>query len=227
MPDTVMGRAPYESPKIVQSRNLIVNDPILAQIIDRSGAFIALVLLAPLMIIIALVLKIVSRGPVFFEQARVGRGGRMFLCRKFRTMSVDAEDRLAKLLATDTQARLQWDQDHKLKDDPRIFGFGAFLRKSSLDELPQLINVLLGDMSLVGPRPIVKSEIARYGRYFAHYCAVRPGITGLWQINGRNDVDYRRRIAFDVIYVRKGKVGDNIRILAMTVPAVLVARGSY
>ena len=142
-------------------------------------------------------------------------------------MAIDAESRLAAVLASDPKSRAEWDRDHKLRNDPRIVGIGHFLRKSSLDELPQFWNVLKGDMSLVGPRPIVQSETSRYGRYLAHYCAVRPGITGLWQINGRNDVSYRRRVAFDVIYARKCRIGDNLKILLLTVPSVLATRGSY
>ena len=114
-----------------------------------------------------------------------------------------------------------------MRNDPRVTGVGRFLRKSSLDELPQLWSVLKGDMSLVGPRPIVEKEAARYGRYLQHYCAVRPGLTGLWQISGRNDVSYRRRVAYDVLYVRTSGVYDNLRILVLTVPSVLASRGSY
>ena len=142
-------------------------------------------------------------------------------------MDVDADEKLAELLNSCEESRQQWNADRKLRDDPRVFPLGRFLRRSSLDELPQLFNILRGDMSLVGPRPIVESEASMYGRYIVHYCAVRPGLTGLWQINGRNDVSYRRRIAFDVVYARKGRVGDNIRIILQTVPAVLVAKGSY
>ncbi len=219
--------ARYEPPKILQKRDLIVNDPVMAQAIDRVGALFVLILAMPLMLLVALAIMIASPGPVLFKQKRIGRGGKLFDCYKFRTMEVDAERRLEALLASSAKARLEWARDQKLKDDPRIHMLGNFLRKSSLDELPQLFNVLRGEMSLVGPRPIVEAEAERYGRYFSHYCAVRPGITGLWQISGRNDVHYRRRVAFDVVYVRKGRVGDNIRILAMTVPAVLGAKGSY
>ena len=221
------GGARYEAPRIVQSRDLIVNDPLVAQVIDRVGAAALLIACLPLMILIALVIKIASPGPVLFRHERIGHRGRTFDCFKFRTMVRDADRKLDEHLASDTAARLEWARDRKLRKDPRVFPLGAFLRRSSLDELPQLINVLRGEMSLVGPRPIVEAEIERYGRYFGHYCAVRPGITGLWQINGRNDACYRRRVAFDVVYVRHGRVGDNIRILAMTVPSVLGAKGSY
>ena len=142
-------------------------------------------------------------------------------------MVVDADARLRNLLETSAEARAEWERDHKLRDDPRVIGIGRFLRKTSLDELPQLWNVVRGDMSLVGPRPIVVGEISRYGRYFEHYCAVRPGITGLWQVGGRNDVSYRRRVAYDVTYSRARSCAMNVKIIAYTVPSVLFQRGSY
>jgi lipopolysaccharide/colanic/teichoic acid biosynthesis glycosyltransferase len=141
-------------------------------------------------------------------------------------MVSDADVRLVQLLAESAQAREEWARDHKLRRDPRITPIGSFLRRSSLDELPQLFNVLKGEMSLVGPRPIVHSEIERYGRYFREYCRVRPGITGLWQISGRSNVSYRRRVALDVTYVRSKSLVLDIKILALTLPCVLVARGS-
>ena len=195
--------------------------------LDISGAVFGLIVFAIPMLVIAVAIKLDSRGPVFFRQKRIGFDGRLFDCYKFRTMATDAEARLDALLASDPAARAEWDKDHKLRDDPRVTGVGRFLRKSSLDELPQLWSVLKGDMSLVGPRPIVEKEAARYGRYLQHYCAVRPGLTGLWQISGRNDVSYRRRVAYDVLYVRTSGVYDNLRILVLTVPSVLASRGSY
>jgi exopolysaccharide production protein ExoY len=142
-------------------------------------------------------------------------------------MAPDAETRLAELLVADQAARCEWERDHKLKNDPRITRIGAFLRKSSLDELPQLLNVLAGHMSLVGPRPIVASEIAKYGQHFPAYCSVRPGITGLWQVSGRNDVSYQRRIAMDVAYSRGNSFALYCKLLAKTIPAVLLRKGSY
>ena len=141
-------------------------------------------------------------------------------------MRTDADERLHHLLASDPQARIEWARDHKLRQDPRITPLGVFLRRSSLDELPQFLNVLRGEMSLVGPRPIVEAEIPRYGRYFVHYCANKPGITGLWQISGRNDVGYRRRVAMDVIYARRRSIGLYLWILLATAPAVLLRRGA-
>ena len=194
---------------------------------DTFVATIALICFLPLMILISVLIFVTDPGPIFFAQRRVGQHGKIFWCLKFRSMAVDAEQRLAQLLATDEVARQEWARDHKLKHDPRITSIGAFLRKSSLDELPQVINVLRGEMSMVGPRPIVDAERKRYGRYFAHYCRVRPGITGLWQVSGRNDVSYRRRVAFDVAYSRSRSLAFDARILAVTIPSVLFARGSY
>jgi lipopolysaccharide/colanic/teichoic acid biosynthesis glycosyltransferase len=195
--------------------------------LDMLVSLIALVALAPLLVLVCLLITLRNPGPVFFVQRRMGRDGRTFRCFKFRTMVVDAEHRLAELLANDPVARAEWALDHKLRNDPRIIAGGDLLRKSSLDELPQLLNVLRGDMSIVGPRPIVESEIVRYGRYYDHYCAVRPGLTGLWQISGRNDVSYRRRVACDISYARSKSLRTDLRIMFMTVPAVLMAKGSY
>lgn len=166
-------------------------------------------------------------GRVFFAHERVGRGGRPFPCLKFRSMTPDAAQRLEALLASDPQACAEWGRDHKLRNDPRVTRVGAFLRRSSLDELPQLFNILIGDMSLVGPRPIVADEIAKYGVHYRHYCAVRPGLTGLWQVSGRNDVTYRRRVVMDVAYARRRCLLLNLEILLRTVPAVVLRRGSY
>lgn len=195
--------------------------------IDIAVAVAALVTFAPLMLLVAIGVYLVDPGPIFFGHQRIGRGGRVFRCWKFRSMVVDAEERLANLLASDPVARAEWQRDHKLRNDPRITSFGSFLRRSSLDELPQLFNVLVGEMSLVGPRPIVPGEAYRYGRYFNVYCRVRPGITGLWQISGRNDVSYRRRVAFDVTYVRSKSIALDLKIMCLTVPKVLGGNGAY
>ena len=142
-------------------------------------------------------------------------------------MCVDADARLRHVLETDPAACAEWDATHKLQNDPRITMVGRLLRKSSLDELPQLINVLRGDMSLVGPRPIVDAEVVRYGRHFAAYCAVRPGVTGLWQVARRHDTTYRRRVACDLLYRRARSIRLYFRILVLTVPSVIMARGAY
>ena len=202
-------------------------DATLTQAMNFSVALLALIFLAPVMLAVAIGIFMQDGGPVIFAHRRIGRDGRDFHCLKFRSMARDAEQRLAQLLAADPIARAEWAADHKLRDDPRVTRLGLFLRKSSLDELPQLINVLRGEMSLVGPRPIVEAEIAKYGRRFAAYCAVTPGITGLWQVSGRNDTSYRRRVAMDSLYARRRSVLLDARIMACTVPVVLSRRGCY
>jgi exopolysaccharide production protein ExoY len=201
--------------------------PSTTRLIDTTLSLIGLIFLAPLLLLIAALVAVTDPGPVFFGHMRIGRNGRLFRCWKFRSMAVDAEQLLRELLERDPEARLEWERDHKLRKDPRITAIGQFLRKSSLDELPQLFNVLCGEMSLVGPRPIVMDEARRYGRYFADYCRVRPGITGLWQVSGRNNISYRRRVALDVSYIRSKNVGTDMAILLLTVPRVLFAKGSY
>ena len=190
-------------------------------------ALVALIFVAPLMLLVALAIFSHDRGPIVFAHRRIGRGGQSFPCLKFRSMAVDAEARLAEVLACDPDARAEWEKDHKLRNDPRVTKLGAFLRRTSLDELPQLFNVLAGDMSLVGPRPIVDAEIQKYGRRFRQYCAVKPGITGLWQVSGRNDTSYRARVALDCIYAKRRTVALDLAIMFNTVPAVLLRRGSY
>ncbi len=199
----------------------------LMRMTDIGFTLAAILFFAPVFLLIALLVLATSRGGVLFRQQRIGLGGKMFTCYKFRSMVVDAEQRLHDLLVHDPEALCEWLRDHKLRCDPRITPIGGFLRRSSLDELPQLFNVLFGDMSLVGPRPIVVSEIPRYGRYLGSYASVKPGITGLWQISGRSDTSYRRRVAMDVAYARSKSIGLDLRILLATVPAVIGARGSY
>ncbi|MEH6676979.1 sugar transferase [Phenylobacterium sp.] len=214
----------YSDPAVKGGHKLSLD---MCRLLDIVIALAVLLFIAPLMLVIAGLIKLQDGGPALFRQSRIGQGGEAFKCLKFRTMVTDAEVRLNALLARDPEARREWELDHKLRKDPRITALGAFLRKSSLDELPQLFNVLKGEMSLVGPRPIVTAEIPRYGRWFAHYCAVRPGVTGLWQVNGRNDVSYRRRVALDVLYARTVGVRRYVQIMAATVPAVLLRSGSY
>jgi lipopolysaccharide/colanic/teichoic acid biosynthesis glycosyltransferase len=202
-------------------------DETLTSAMNIAVALLALVFLLPIMVLVGCAVFAQDGGPVLFAHRRIGRGGRHFHCLKFRSMAVDAEARLQQLLAADPAARAEWAKDHKLREDPRVTRLGAFLRKTSLDELPQLINVLRGEMSLVGPRPIVDGEVAKYGRRFREYCAVKPGITGLWQVSGRNDTSYRTRVAMDCVYARRRNVGLDAYIIAATVPAVLARRGSY
>lgn len=202
-------------------------DAVVGNSINYSLAVVALLFCLPLMVLVALSIWSYDRGPIFFAHRRIGLNGRTFPCFKFRSMAVDAEARLETLLAQDLQARAEWERDHKLRDDPRITKLGLFLRKTSLDELPQLFNVLRGEMDLVGPRPIVDGEIPKYGRRFKQYCKVRPGITGLWQVSGRNDTSYRTRVAMDCIYAKSKSPTFDLWVLAATVPAVLLRKGSY
>lgn len=199
----------------------------LSRAIDIIGALLILVVAFPFLCLLACALVFDSPGPLFFVQRRIGRGGREFSCIKFRTMCKNADAALQQHLLNSSAARLEWARDQKLRADPRITRLGALVRKFSLDEFPQLINILRGEMSLVGPRPIVAAEISRYGGYFDIYCAVRPGLTGLWQVSGRNNVTYRRRVSIDCYYVRNKSVLLDMAILLRTGPAVLWAKGSY
>jgi lipopolysaccharide/colanic/teichoic acid biosynthesis glycosyltransferase len=197
-----------------------------AAAVDLLLALLLLAAIAPLMAAIAVAVFAHDGGPAFFAHSRVGRGGARFKCLKFRSMCVDAEERLSRHLAADPQAREEWRRSQKLRNDPRVTPLGRFLRRSSLDELPQLINVVRGEMSLVGPRPIVEAEIANYGRRFPYYASVKPGITGLWQVGGRSDTPYRTRIALDSLYARRRGLALDMSILLRTVPVVLFRHGS-
>lgn len=199
----------------------------LIRLFDIAGALGVLVLAFPVMVLVALAVRLTSRGPVLFAHRRVGRGGKRFACFKFRTMVVDADAQLRALLDRDGAARDEWQRSQKLRHDPRVTRIGRFLRRTSLDELPQVFNVLRGDMSLVGPRPIIEAEIPRYGRHFAVYCRVRPGVTGLWQVQRHADTSYRRRVAFDVSFARARSLRLYLLILARTVPAVLIGKGAW
>lgn len=195
-------------------------------VFDKVFAIVALFTLAPVMLAIALANRLGDKGPVFYRHQRIGQDGKPFYCLKFRSMRVDSAEVLAELIARDPVARAEWERDQKLSDDPRIHPVGRILRKTSLDELPQFWNVLKGDMSIVGPRPIVADEAERYGRYFADYCAVRPGITGAWQVGGRNLVSYDERVALDVDYVRNATLADDFRIVVKTFSVVLTQEGA-
>jgi len=176
---------------------------------------------APLLVLLAGLIRITSRGPAFYRHVRVGRGGRPIGCLKLRTMVRDADARLTALLESDPVLADEFALTHKLKDDPRVTRVGRFLRKTSLDELPQLVNVLRGEMSLVGPRPITKEEMRRYGQYMPIVLSARPGMTGLWQVSGRNDVSYATRVALDVQYTFGQSLGGDVTIMIRTVKRVL------
>lgn len=194
---------------------------ILKRIFDFAGAACLLLALGPAFLTIALAIKFSDNGPVFYKHRRLGRQARSFYCLKFRTMRVDAQAQLQLILSTDPAAAEEWRTTQKLRSDPRVTKLGAFLRKSSLDELPQLINVLRGEMSLVGPRPITPAELERYGSLRRYYLLVRPGITGLWQVSGRSSTSYASRIRFDREYLERWTWLEELRILLMTLPAVL------
>jgi Undecaprenyl-phosphate galactose phosphotransferase WbaP len=194
---------------------------------DILLALLAMLLLAPLLLAIYAAIRLESRGPALYFQNRLGRGGTSFRLWKFRSMYSDCDLALRKAFARDPSLAMEWRQNHKLRRDPRVTRLGKVIRKLSLDELPQLWNVLIGDMSLVGPRPIVTAEIHRYRRRYACYALVRPGITGLWQVSGRNNTSYEQRIRFDDFYVRNWSIWLDIYILAKTVRTVVTCDGAY
>lgn len=201
--------------------------PAAKRALDILGAGTLLLLALPAFLVIAALVKL-DGGRAFYAHERVGRGGRLFGCLKFRSMVMDSDRRLAALLASDPAARAEWEATRKLKNDPRVTWIGRVLRATSLDELPQLINVLKGDMSLVGPRPVQAAELAAfYGAAAQHYMAVRPGITGPWQVSGRSDTSYAQRVALDVAYVTHPSILTDVKILLRTPAAVLARRGAY
>ncbi|MCW6509042.1 sugar transferase [Lichenifustis flavocetrariae] len=193
---------------------------------DFGVALTALVLFAPLIATIALVLLVSQGRPVLIRHRRIGRKGKDFPCFKFRTMVRDADKVLQGVLEQNPAMRAEWESRRKLQNDPRITSFGRVLRETSVDEIPQLFNVLLGDMSLVGPRPIVQDEVAFYGPKIAHYHRVRPGLTGAWQVGGRSDVSFSKRVELDTAYVMSWSFKADIRILIKTIPVVLNRKGS-
>jgi Undecaprenyl-phosphate galactose phosphotransferase WbaP len=184
-------------------------------------------LIFPLLLGIVVLVKASSPGPILYSQERVGQNGKRFRAYKFRSMVSDAEGKLKELLASNAKARKEWDATHKLKDDPRITAIGKFLRKTSLDEIPQFINILKGEMSLIGPRPIVESEIKRYGENFQRIFSVRPGLTGLWQVSGRSDTGYSDRISLDTYYLQSWSVWLDLWIVYKTIGVVIKGSGAY
>lgn len=199
----------------------------LKRAMDLVLAIPVLVLVSPLLMAIYALLKIFDPGPALFTQQRIGRDGRSFVVYKFRTMRVDAAERLEHLLANDPKAAAEWAKYQKLRNDPRVTLLGRFLRKSSLDELPQLLNILRGEMSVIGPRPVTAGEMQRYGADMPFYTAVRPGVLGLWQVRGRNKLTYPQRIAYDVEYVKTWSVWQDVKIILAAIPVVLMGKGAY
>ena len=212
-------------PRILD-RNLIPKSRT-ARIMDISLILLAAPYIILTFLVIMILIKLDSRGPVFYRQARIGRFGRKFHVYKFRTMVQNADQILQTYLENSPELKAEWLATHKLKKDPRVTRIGSFLRKSSLDELPQLWNIIIGDMSLVGPRPIVDAEVEKYGRCFDLYIKVRPGLTGLWQVSGRNDTTYERRVELDEYYVLNRSLKLDLQILWKTVFVVLKKDGAY
>ena len=196
-------------------------------LLDKTLVTFAFIVFSPFFLFIPILIKLTSPGPVFYRQKRLGKDGKTIGVWKFRSMYRDADERLKKILAESPEAAAEWKANFKLKNDPRVTPLGAVLRKTSLDELPQLFNVITGDMAVVGPRPIVKDEVAYYGKAYSIFSSVPPGITGLWQASGRSDTDYGRRVALDVYYVLNWSPWMDIWIIIRTAFAVLCLKGSY
>ena len=199
----------------------------LKRAMDVAIAIPVLAFAGPLLITIYALLKIFDNGPALFTQLRIGKDGRTFPVYKFRTMRMDAAERLESMLQNDPAAAAEWAQYQKLKKDPRVTMLGRILRRSSLDELPQLLNIMSGEMSVIGPRPVTSGEIHRYGAEYAYYTAVRPGVIGLWQVSGRNKLTYTERVALDVKYVKTWSIWADVVILLRAIPVVLFGRGAY
>lgn len=200
---------------------------VIKRCIDILSCLLLIPVVLPVGLVLVLLIRLDSPGSPLYRQIRIGKGGRPLRVYKFRTMVANADTKLKEYLASNPALKTEWERDHKLKHDPRITRMGHFLRKTSLDELPQLLNVAMGDMSLVGPRPIVATEMKKYGAVFDEYCRVRPGITGLWQISGRNNTTYAERVAFDHYYINNWSVWMDIWILIKTVPVALTGYGAY
>jgi undecaprenyl-phosphate galactose phosphotransferase len=194
--------------------------------LNQLAALLALVALSPFLAVVAFLIWRADGAPLTFGHYRVGHKGRQFRCLKFRSMVRNSEQVLADLLARDPQARAEWERDQKLRNDPRITPIGRFLRRTSLDELPQLINILRGDMHFVGPRPVTVEELARYGNRKRHYLSVKPGLTGLWQVSGRNNTTYEQRVHFDSEYVERRNPLFDIWIVMCTVMVLLTGEGA-
>jgi len=211
---------------------LVFKEQIKSKPIKRAFDFLfsvgALLFFFPILVIVTLAIRITSRGKTVYSHERIGRGGKPFQCYKFRTMYVDADAKLKDLLASCPEMRKEWDHSYKLKNDPRVTPIGAFLRKTSLDELPQFWNVLKGELSIVGPRPVVKAELAKqYGSKAVKILSIKPGLTGLWQVSGRNDTSYANRIRMDEEYIDKQSLLFDIKLILKTIPAMVLSKGAY
>jgi len=195
--------------------------------IDILFVLVGGIIILPFLLIIALIIKITSSGPVLYKHERLGKNGKPFNTYKFRTMKKDAEEQLKKILESDSAIREEWEKNHKLKNDPRITAAGKILRRTSLDEFPQLINILKGEMSLVGPRPIVYDEIEKYGDDFDRIFSIKPGLTGLWQVSGRSDTNYQERISYDTYYLQSWSAWLDFWIILKTFGSIIMGKGAY
>ena len=224
-----INKLPIENVVLLNVKNNLAlrRNKIMKYIFDMVLTIIGTICISPILICIAIWIYKDSPGPIIFKHMRVGKDGKIFPCYKFRSMCVDAKEKLEELLQNDPEARAEWERDFKLKHDPRITKSGAFLRRTSLDELPQIFNVLKGEMSLVGPRPIIKDEMERYGNHIDDYLMVKPGIAGIWQCSGRSDTTYQERVQMDSWYVRNWSVWLDIMILWKTLEAVFSKKGAY
>ncbi|MBA3873424.1 MAG: sugar transferase [Anaerolineae bacterium] len=200
---------------------------VLKALVDYLGAILGLLVLSPFFFFIAIIMKLTDPGPIVYHRRVVGVGGKEFDAYKFRTMVVNSKEVLEELLARDPKAREEYNKYYKLKEDPRITKIGAFLRKTSVDELPQLINVLRGEMSIVGPRMITMEEVEKYGKWGLNLHTVKPGITGLWQVTGRSELTYEERVRLDMNYIRNYSIWKDLQIVVQTIPAVLMSKGAY
>lgn len=214
---------PFLAPTAVSAKS---SSEVLSRALDLALAACLLLFSLPLMIICALAIRFTGPGPIVFSQKRVGRSGQEFKCLKFRTMVLGAEQGIAVVLETLPGALSEWSAARKLTNDPRVTPIGRFLRRYCLDELPQILNVLAGHMSIVGPRPIVAAEVVRYGPYFVDYCSVRPGLTGLWQVSGKHLLPYPERVRLDAAYAKSKSIRMDLVILCKTVPFVLSGKNT-
>lgn len=200
---------------------------VVKRVTDIAVVLLAMPILLLALLIVALVVKATSPGPIFFSHRRICKSGAFFSMWKFRTMCVNSSEVLEQHLAAHPEARAEWNLCHKLRADPRVTSVGLFLRRFSLDELPQVWNVLSGRMSLVGPRPIVAAEVEKYGEFFDFYCRVKPGVTGLWQVSGRSELSYDERVRLDCDYVNRWSLLRDLRILGQTATSVVNRDGAY
>ena len=200
----------------------------LKRVFDLCFSFLVFVMGFPVFFLIAIAIRLTSSGKIIYSHERIGRGGKSFRCFKFRTMYKDADLRLNRVLAKNPALRQEWEKQRKLKKDPRVTPIGHFLRRTSLDELPQFWNVLRGDLSVVGPRPVVRSELETYyGIKAKRILSIRPGLTGLWQVSGRNDTTYLTRILLDEMYIEKQTFLLDLRLVLKTIPTMLFSKGAY